>query len=227
MIVTAVHINPSPRFLTFGGSGGINIGSSCLDGPRVHRAGDSGWIKISVDSRATGAEKTRTVSCVPDGAWPGRSAVQLAAGKCTRLLQSEGQQPTGGQAVTVRGSEGKTNCTCEVDSQVILFDGRGPSEGRLPGSWRGGPWRHTEALVDSSTRKIRAWRVVTKASGASQARQSCAQTPRDFSLSRRPDISCVEDGRFSVYVTEDGRARQNTFVAGEGGRSVGSSLYIS
>ena len=44
----------------------------------------------------------------------------------------------------VRGSEGKTNCMCKVDSQVILFDGRG---GGLPGSRQGGQWRRTEALL--------------------------------------------------------------------------------
>ena len=142
--------------------------------------------------------------------------MQLAAGKCTRLLQSEGQQPTGGRAVTVRGSEGKTNCTCEVGSQVILFDGRGPSEGGLPGSRRGGPWRCTEVLVDSSTRRMRAWRVTTKASGASRARQSCAQNPWDFS--RRPDISRVKDGRFNVYMfSEDGCARQTRLSKEKGG----------
>ena len=211
-----MHVNPSPRSFTFGGSGGIDVGSSCLDGPRVHRAGDSGWIEFSVDGRATGAETTRTVSCVPGGAWPGRSAVQLAAGKCTRLLQSEGQQPTGGRAVTVRGSEGKTNCTCEVDSQVILFDGRGPSEGGLPGSRRGGPWRRTEALVDSSTRRIRAWRVATKASGASRARQSCAQTPRDFFRGGR--ISRVSRTAVAVCMfSEDGRARQTRLSQEKGG----------
>ena len=78
---------------------------NCLDRPRVHRASDSGWLKFSIDSRATGAATTWTVAYIPGGAWPGRSAVQLAAGKCTRLLQAEGQQPTGGWAATVRGSE--------------------------------------------------------------------------------------------------------------------------
>ena len=82
----------------------------------MHRAGDSGWIEFSVDGRAMGAETTQTVACVPGGAGPGGSAVQLAAGKCTRLLQSEGQQQTGGRDVTVRGSEGKTIYTCEVES---------------------------------------------------------------------------------------------------------------
>ena len=149
-------------------------------------------------------------------AWPGRSAVQLAAGKCTRLLQSEGQQPTGSRAVTVRGLEGKTNCTCEVDSQVILFDGRGPSEGGLPGSRRGGPWRRTEALVDSSTRRIWAWRVATKASGVIRARQSCAQTPRDFS--RGGWISRVSRTAVSVCTfSEDGHARLTRLSQEKGG----------
>ena len=61
-----------------------------------------------------------------------------------------------------------------------------------------------------------AWRVVTKASGASQARRSCAQTPREF-LSRRPDILCVKDGHFSVIL---GRRTCATNTFGEGGRSV-------
>ena len=123
---------------------------------------DPGCIELviadgSSSASTTGAETTWTVACVPGGAWSGRSAVHLAASKCTRSLQSVGQQLTGGQADTVRGSEKKTNCTSEVDSQVILFDGRRADS-------QGG---RTEPLVDSSTRRIQAWRVATKASGAS------------------------------------------------------------
>ena len=40
----------------------------------------------------------------------------------------------------------------EVDSQVILLQGRGPSEGRLPGCRRGVPCRRIGAQVDSYTR---------------------------------------------------------------------------
>ena len=57
----------------------------------MHRAGDSKWIEFSIDGRVTGVETTQTVACLPGGTWPGSSAVQLAVGKCTRLLESEGQ----------------------------------------------------------------------------------------------------------------------------------------
>ena len=95
----------------------------------MHRAGDSRWLGCIELVIADGSSSASTVvrwpvSCMPGGAWPGRSSVQLAAGKSTRLLQ----------LVRLSQSEGKTNCTCKVDSQVILFDGRWPSEGGLPGS---------------------------------------------------------------------------------------------
>ena len=185
----------------------------------VHRAGDSGWIEFNVDGRATGAETTRTVACVPGGAWPGRSAVQLAAGKCTRLLQSEGQQPTGGRAVTVRGSEGKTNCTCEVDSQVILFDGRGPSEGRAP---RVTARRAMEAYGGASGLLHPQDPGLESGDQGVRSEPSWTELRADSAgfLSRRPDVSCVEDGRFSVFVFRGRTCVTNTFVAGEGGRSV-------
>ena len=103
----------------------------------MHRAGDSGWIEFSVDGRATGAETTRTVSCVPGGAWPGRSAVQLAAGKCTRLLQSEGQavglsqsedrreRPTARARWTLRWSCSTGEGRARADSQGHGEEGHG------------------------------------------------------------------------------------------------------
>ena len=175
-----------------------------MDGPRVHRAGDSGWIEFSVDGRATGAETTRTVLCVPGGVWSGRSAVQLAAGKCTRLLQSEGQHPTGGRGCHIRGKD-----------QLHVRGGFSGNPVRQERAERGRPWRRTEALVDSSTRRIRAWRVATKTSGASRARQSCAQTPRDFSRGGR----IFRASRFHCVCTlsEDGCARQTRLSQEKGG----------
>ena len=57
----------------FGGSGGIVVVSSCLDGPRVHRPADSAWMEARVDSRqATGAGTTKLAATdVPGGARPG------------------------------------------------------------------------------------------------------------------------------------------------------------
>ena len=52
----------------------------------MYRAGDRGRIEFSVNSCTMGTETTRTVACVPGGAWPGHSAVQLAGGKCIWLL---------------------------------------------------------------------------------------------------------------------------------------------
>ena len=58
----------------FGGSGGIVVVSSCLDGPKVHRPADSAWMEARVDSRqATGAGTTKLAATdVPGGARPGR-----------------------------------------------------------------------------------------------------------------------------------------------------------
>ena len=73
------------------------------------------------------------------------------------------QHPTHSRSATVEGSERKMR---EVDSQVILLQGRGPSEGRLPGCRRGVPCRRIGAQVDSYTRRS-GMRVATKAVGVS------------------------------------------------------------
>jgi len=67
VIVAAMRARTPSRSLTFGGSGGINVGSGCLDGPGVHRFADSMRSERSVDRRVkpTGAEgeRARTVAC--------------------------------------------------------------------------------------------------------------------------------------------------------------------
>ena len=54
----------------FGGSGGIVVVSSCLDGPRMHRPADSAWMEARADSRqVTGAGTTKLAATdVPGGA---------------------------------------------------------------------------------------------------------------------------------------------------------------
>ena len=54
-------------------------------------------------------------------------------------------------AATVKGSEERTISVQRVDSQAILSERRGPSEGGLPGSALQGA---AAALVDSRTRRI-------------------------------------------------------------------------
>ena len=58
---------------------------------------DPGCIELVIADGSSSASTvvrraTLTVLCVLGGAWPGRSTVQLAVGKCTRSVQ---QQPTG------------------------------------------------------------------------------------------------------------------------------------
>ena len=62
----------------FGGSGGIVVVRSCLDGPRVLRPADSAWMEARVDSRqVTGAGTTKLAATdVPGGARPGRITVR-------------------------------------------------------------------------------------------------------------------------------------------------------
>ena len=61
--------------------------------------------------------------------------------------RAEEQHPTRGPSATVEGSKRKTEQNShEVDSQAILLQGRGPSEGGLPGCPRGVPCRRA---VDS------------------------------------------------------------------------------
>ena len=87
----------------FGGSGGIVVVSSCLDGPRVHRPADSAWMEARVDSRqATGAGTTKLAATdVPGGARPGRITVRAALARGARTLVAEEQHPTRGRSATV------------------------------------------------------------------------------------------------------------------------------
>ena len=132
-----MRAKPQSRSLTFGGSGGIVVGSGCLDGPGVHRSADSTRSGPSVDRRVkpTGAEgeRVRTASRVPGGARPGRRVGvpcrRWRTGENTPS-QSKGENLTGGQAPTSQGSES--------GSRAVVLSGnpvrprRGPGEGGLP-----------------------------------------------------------------------------------------------
>jgi len=107
VIVAAMRARTPSRSLTFGGSGGINVGSGCLDGPGVHRSADSTRSERSVDRRVkpTGAEgeRVRTASRVPGRARPGRRTGVPCRRRRTVVntpSQSEGEHLTGGQAPT-------------------------------------------------------------------------------------------------------------------------------
>ena len=154
-----MRANPSSRSFTLGGSGGMVVGSGCLDGPTGHPA-DSAWIEASVERRVkpTGAGTHQlTARRVPGGARPGRWTGVPCRTRRTGAntpWQLEGQHLTGGRSATVRGSEGRTISVQRVDSQAILSVRRGPSEGGLPGSARRAKQGAAAALVDSRTRRI-------------------------------------------------------------------------
>ena len=96
----------------------------------------------------------------------GLDALRCRTGqRCAHTRAEFGEQhPTRGRSATVEGSERKTKQNShEVDSQAILLQGRGPSEGGLPGCPRGVPCRRA---VDSCTHRS-GRRVVTEAVGVS------------------------------------------------------------
>ena len=133
----------------FGGSGGIVVVSSCLDGPRVHRPADSAWMEARADSRqVTGAGTTKLAATdVPGGARPGRITVRAALARVARTLQRKSSTRRVVGLLQSKGLERKTEQNShEVDSQAILLQGRGPSECGLPWCPRGVPCRRA---VDS------------------------------------------------------------------------------
>ena len=89
----------------------------------------------------------------------------LARGRCAHA-RAEEQHPTRGPSATVEGSKRKTEQNShEVDSQAILLQGRGPSEGGLPGCPRGVPCRRAvDSLAGQTesgdTRIVELWRTV-------------------------------------------------------------------
>ena len=124
----------------FGGSGGIVVVSSCLDGPRVHRPADIAWMEARVDSRqVTGAGTTKLAARdLPGVARPGRITVRAALARTLERKSSTRRAVRLLQSKDRRGRPNRTRTT-EVDSQAILLQGRGPSEGGLPGCPRGVP----------------------------------------------------------------------------------------
>ena len=155
-IVAAMRAKPSSRSFTFGGSGGMVVGSSSLDGPRVHRSADSAWIEPSVDGRVkpTGAETVRTVCRAPGRAWPGRWTGVPCRRRRTGAntpSQSEGEHLADGQSPTVRGSERTTNHTRLSDNPVRA---ERAERGRTPRVRARAMQSAAEALVDSHTHRI-------------------------------------------------------------------------
>ena len=131
------------------------IGSSCLDGPTGYSV-DSAWIKASVECcvKLTGAG---THQLTAHGArprhWTGVSYSRRWMGANTPW-QLEGQHQTDGRSAAVIGSEGKTISVQRVDTQAILSEWRGPSEGGLSGSARRAMLGAAAALVDSRICRI-------------------------------------------------------------------------
>ena len=207
------------RSFTFGGSGGMVVGSGSLDGPRVHRSADSAWIEPSVDGRVkpTGTETVRTVCRAPGRAWPGRWTGVPCRRRRTGAntpSQSEGEHLADGQSPTVRGSERTTNHTRLSGNPVRA---ERAERRRTPRVRARAMQSAAEALVDSHTHRIvpvGEWRTTACMEKRNTSwSELCASS--DGNLSRRLNTSSVEGGLFS------GRAcATNTFVAGEGGRNV-------
>ena len=202
------------------------VGSSCLDGLTGHRA-DSAWIKASVERRVkpTGAGTHQlTARRVPGGARPGRwTGVPLRRRRTgtNTPWQLEGQHLTGGRSATVKGSEGRTINVQRVDSQAILSERRGPSEGGLPGSARRAMQGAAAALVDSRTRRILPGGECLcgeppHLERVDQLRELRLHSERFSQVGRVPRSS---RGRLS-FSQWTSVCTTNTFVAGEGGRSV-------
>ena len=88
----------------FGGSGGIVVVSSCLDGPRVHRPADSAWMEARADSRlVTGAGATKLAASNRRARW---SEAWTHYGACRTgqrcaYPRAEEQHPTRGRSATV------------------------------------------------------------------------------------------------------------------------------
>ena len=133
----------------------------------------------------------------------------------------EKQHPTRGLSATVEGSERKTKQSShEVDSQTILLQGRGPSEGGLPGCPRGVPCRRA---VDSYTRRS-GRRVATEAVGVSQCGTVMRKLKEFLSRGREPGrlVRPISDYPINIQSAKENATiiSTNKFVAGEGERSV-------
>ena len=203
VIVAAMRARTPSRSFTFGGSGGINVGSGCLDGPGVHRSADSTWSEPSVDRRVkptdAEGERVRTASRVPGGARPGRRTGVPCRRRRTGVntpSQSEGEHLTGGRAPTqsqdwrVTETGGTLGQSCPTEERA--------RRGRTPNTQD----RARRRAVNHRKQTER----VCELGGAAH------KLPRKHSQGKQPHgVSGMATLWTSVCTT---------FVAGEGGRSV-------
>ena len=169
-IVTAMRAKPSrdPSHLVaaVGSSSSAVVWTDpgCIDLPTAH-----GWRLSSsvVNRRAHQQQICFHQACQVER---GLDASRRCTWRMCTYTQAElkGQHPTSyGRSATVKGSERKTKHNShEVDSHVILLQGRGPSEGGLPACRRGVPDRRIGAQVHSYTHRS-GRRVATEAVGVS------------------------------------------------------------
>ena len=192
------------RSFTFGGSGGINVGSGCLDGPGVHRSADSTRSEPSVNRRVkpTGAEgeRVRTASRVPRRARPGRRTGVPCCRRRTGVntpSQSEGEHLTGGRAPTQSQDRRVTETGGTLGQSC-------PTEERAR--------RRRTPNTQDRTRRAANHRKQTER--ACELGGAAHRLPRKHSQGKQPHgVSGMATLWMSVCAT-------NTFVAGEGGRSV-------
>ena len=136
----------------FGGSGGIVVVSSCLDGPRVHRPADSAWMEARVDSRqVTGAGTAKLAATdVPGGARPGRIKVRAALARGARTLErkSSTRRAVGLlQSKDQRGRPNRTRTRWTLRQSCSKGEGRArvDSRGVREECHAGGQWTPTPA----------------------------------------------------------------------------------
>ena len=142
----------------FGGSGGIVVVSSCLDGPRMHRPADSAWMEARADSRqVTGAGTTKLAATdVPGGArseaWTHYGACRTGQ-RCARTLERKSSTRCAVRLLQSKDRRGRSNRTrtrWTLRQSCFKGEGRaGPSEGGLPGCPRGVPCRRAVRWPDS------------------------------------------------------------------------------
>ena len=133
----------------FGGSGGIVVVSSCLDGPRVHRPADSAWMEARADShQATGAGTTKLAATdVPGGARPGRITVRAALTGGARTLERKSSTRRAVRLLQSKDRRGRPNITRTMWTlRQSCSKGEGRARVDSPGCPRGVPCRRA---VDS------------------------------------------------------------------------------
>ena len=202
--LSTTQVNQLAESSTFGGSGGMIVGSSCLDGLTGHRA-DSAWIEASVERRIkpTGTGTHQLTACrVPGGARPGRyidrsAAPQEADGRKHSLAVGRAapdrrsvchSQRIGGKDHQCAGG-GLSGNPVRAESAERGRTPRVSAEGH---AGRGGGASGLPNPQDRARRRVPVWR--TTALGAGRPAEGAAFALRKISLKLAAYLEAVEDG---------------------------------